>query len=360
MRLRLALLAFGVCLVLQAQATLTVKQLVGFVRSAIELKQPDKQVAAYLSKVKLSEKLDGHTMEELQGLGAGPRTVEALNSLRLASQKLPAPPAEPPPPAPYVQPPPPSQEEQKKVLDQVRDYALNYTKSLPDFLCTQVTRRYIDPSGMEFWGQQDVITARVAYVDHKEDYKLMLVNNHMVSGDNVSIHSVGGATSSGEFGSMMSQIFLPKTEAVFGWERWATLRKRGAYVFNYRVTQTRSEWHVTYESKANRNDIVPAYHGLIFVDRDTLSVMRITQISELPASFPIQQADTTLDYDLAGISGREYMLPIKSVTRMREGKFLTKNDLEFRLYRKFTAEAEVKFDTPEPLPEEKTKEEPAK
>jgi hypothetical protein len=360
MRLRLALLLLGVCLALQAQATLTVEQLVSFVRSAIKLKQPDKQVAAYLGKVKLSEKLDGHTMEELQGLGAGPRTAEALNTLRLASQNLPAPPAPAPPPPPYVPLPPPSEEEQKKVLDQVRAYALNYTNSLPDFLCTQVTRRYIDPSGMEFWGQQDVITARVAYVDHKEDYKLVLVNNHMVSGDNVSIHSVGGATSSGEFGSIMAQIFEPKTETTFGWERWATLRKHRAYVFNFRVTQTRSQWHVSYESKTNKNDIVPAYHGLIFVDRDTLGVMRITQLTELPASFPIQQADTTLDYDLAEISGHEYMLPIKSVTRMREGKFLTKNDLEFRLYRKFSAEAEIKFDTPEPLPDEKTKEEPAK
>ncbi len=39
---------------------------------------------------------------------------------------------------------------------------------------------------------------------------------------------------------------------------------------------------------------------------------------------------------------------------------LAKNEVEFRLYRKFAAEAVVTFETPEPLPEEKTKEQPPK
>jgi hypothetical protein len=37
--------------------------------------------------------------------------------------------------------------------------------------------------------------------------------------------------------------------------------------------------------------------------------------------------------------------------RMRSGKFLSKNEVEFRMYRKFGAEAIIVRD-PEPLPEE--------
>jgi hypothetical protein len=355
MRLRMALLLLGVSLSLSAQMKLTVKQLVGFVKSAAELKQPDKQVAAYLGKVQLSEKLDGTTMEDLQALGIGPRTSEALNTLREASKALPPAPTALPPPPPPPPIPAPSEEEQHKVLDQARDYALNYTKTLPDFLCTQVTRRFVDPNGKDFWGQQDVITARVAYVDHHEDYKLVMVNNRMMASDNASMHSLGGATSTGEFGSLMAEVFEPASEAAFVWERWATLRGRRAYVFNYHVTQSRSKWHVTYEKS---DDIVPAYHGLIFVDRDSQSVMRVTMDAELPASFPIQQAYTVLDYDYAEISGRPYILPLKAVVRMRQGKFQTKNEVEFRLYRKFAAEASITFDTPDPLPDEKTQEQP--
>jgi hypothetical protein len=346
-----------VSLSLPAQTKVTVEQLASFVRSSIQMKLPDKQVAATLKGMTLSQKLDGHTMEELQALGAGPRTAEALNTLREASQNLPAPPAPAPPPAPPVPIPPPSAEEQSKVLDHVREYAQNYTKNLPDFLCTQVTRRYVDRGGTGFWGSQDVFTARVAYLNHKEDYKLVMVNSKMVADENKSIHSLGGATSTGEFGSLMDGVFRPESDATFGWEKWATLRGRRAYVFNYRVPQSNSQWHVDYQ---HTQEIVPAYHGLVYVDHDSLSVMRISLIAELPASFPIQEAYSTLDYDLADISGHKYMLPLKAVIRMREAKYMTKNEVEFRLYRKFTAEASITFDTPDPLPEEKTQEQPAK
>ena len=333
------------------------EQLVSFVRSAIQLKQPDRQVASYLGTVILTQRLDDITIEDLQGEGAGPKTVEALKALREASQTLSAPPAPTPTPPPPPPLPPPTEEEQHKVIEQARDYAMNYTKSLPDFLCTQVTRRYVDPHGLEFWAPTDTLTARVSYVDHKEDYKLVMVNNRSVV--NASFESVGGATSAGEFGTIMKELFDPETEATFRWERWATLRGRRAHVYSYQVDQPRSKWHVTSRSEHSNEDTVPAYHGLIFVDRDLLAVVRITSVAELAPTFPIQQAQDTLDYDLASISGHEYLLPLRAVVQMREGKYLSKNEVEFRLYRKFTAGVTITF-TPDALPDDQTKEQPPK
>ena len=41
---------------------------------------------------------------------------------------------------------------------------------------------------------------------------------------------------------------------------------------------------------------------MIYVDKDTLAVMRITlQAEDIPVSFPVQQATTTLDYDFIDI-----------------------------------------------------------
>jgi hypothetical protein len=357
MRLRVALLLLGASLWLAAATKLTVEQLASFIRSAIQLKQPDRQVAAYLGTVTLTQRLDDATIDELQGDGAGPKTVDALNALREASQTLSAPPQPTPTPPPPPPLPPPSPEEEHKVIEQAREYAMNYTQSLPNFLCTQVTRRYVDPHGMEFWAPTDTLTSRLSYVDHKEDYKLVFVNNRAVA--NVSYESVGGATSGGEFGSMMKELFDPETEASFRWERWATLRGRRAYVYSYQVEQPRSKWHVVSRSEHSNQDTVPAYHGLVFVDRDLLAVVRITLVAELPPTFPIQQAQDTLDYDLATISGHEYLLPLRAVVQLRQGKFLSKNEVEFRLYRKFTAEATITF-TPDELPEDKTKEQPAK
>ncbi|MCS6951984.1 MAG: hypothetical protein RMK57_01010 [Bryobacterales bacterium] len=339
---------------LAAQSTVTVAQLEQFVRSSIELRHPDRKVAEYVKKLKLSERLEERTIIELQAAGAGPRTVEALRTLQQASRHLPPARREtfsPEPPAI----PPPSRVEQLRILESVRDYALNYVRRLPDFICTQVTRRYVDPTGLEFWQQQDTLTARLTYFEQKEEYKLLLVNGVLT---NQPYESLGGATSTGEFGSLMREIFEPATETAFRWERWATLRGRRVHVFSYRVEQPRSKWRVSYE---RTQEITPAYQGLIYVDSGTLMVMRITlEAVEIPPSFPIQQASTVLDYDYTNIGGREYMLPLRAVVRMRRGKFLTKNEVEFRLYRKFEAEATITFDTPEPLPEEKVVEQPAK
>lgn len=324
-----------------------------FIESSIKLKQEDRRVAEYLKKVKLTERLDDRTIETWQGLGAGPRTVEALRNMAEASSALPKPGPPAPKPPPVVIPPP-SPEEQKRILDDVRNYALSYTKRLPDFICVQVTRRHYDPTGLEFFRLLDTITERLSYFEQKEDYKVVMINNRTTD---ISHDKLGGATSSGEFGSMLRQIFEPETETDFRWERWATLRERRNHVFAYRVAQARSKWHIDYQRTM---DIVPGYRGLIYVDADLFTVSRITlEAVDIPVSFPIQMASTMLDYSFTKIGESEHVLPLRAEVRMREGKNLIKNEVEFRLYRKFGADATIKFDTPEPLSDELTKEQPA-
>ena len=46
-------------------------------------------------------------------------------------------------------------------------------------------------------------------MDGKEDYKVVLVNNLPVA--NMKHEQLGGITSSGEFGTMLYQIFAPQT-----------------------------------------------------------------------------------------------------------------------------------------------------
>ena len=69
----------------------------------------------------------------------------------------------------------------------------------------------------------------------------------------------------------------------------------------------------------------------------------------------MQEASTVLDYGYTKISGQEFLLPLKNTLRMRHEKYLSKNESDYRLYNKFSADATVKFDTdtPDPLPEDK-------
>ncbi|MBI5084857.1 MAG: hypothetical protein HZB13_09715 [Acidobacteria bacterium] len=333
---------------------MSVNQLKGFLRSSIQLQHSDKQVADYLKNVKLTEKLTPADVDELIGQGLGPRSIDALKAMVSATAALPEPARDPviikTPPPPM---PPPSSEDQARIIAEAREMALSYTKRLPDFICLQVTRRYVDPSGLEIWRLADTVAERLSYFEQREDYKLISVNGQLSQTER---DKLGGATSSGEFGSMLKGIFEPATEAEFQWERWAKLRGKIAHVYSYRVRQSRSKWLVSWQHQL---EIVPGYKGLIYIDRDVPMVLRVTLEAEtIPASFPIQEARTVLDYDFTDIAGNQFLLPLRSEMRMRESKFLVKNQVEFRSYRKFGAEATITFDTSaEPIPDEKLREE---
>ncbi len=344
MRAVILLLAAGLSL-LASEMTITVAQLVAFIRSTIQLRQPDRRVAEYLRHVRLTEKLDDRTIEDLTGQGAGPKTVAALHELRDGSATLPSPPPPPPPPVIYKIPPPDSLE-QGRILDRAREYALNYTRQLPDFICVQVTRRWVDTTGLDTWRHLDTITTRLSYFEQKEDYKVVLVNDQPVR--DLPLEVLGGTISAGEFGSMMKDIFSTASETRFEWERWATLRGKRNYVVSYDIDQAHSRYHLI----ANLSlDIVTAYRGLIYIDKETQAISRITlKAYGIPYTFPVRDVTTTLDYDMTKIGGVAFMLPLKAEIASRRGDESTRNDVEFRLYRKFGADTSITFDTTDEAP----------
>src|SRR3954453_17445895 len=84
MKLRLlSTLLLSAALSLQAQTEMNVQQLVDFIRSEMALgTHTDKQIAAYVKKIKLTEKLTDKTILDLEAQGAKPKTVAALQELR--------------------------------------------------------------------------------------------------------------------------------------------------------------------------------------------------------------------------------------------------------------------------------------
>ena len=336
------------------QRQMSVPDLVTFIKSSIQMHNDDRAVASTVRRLKLTNRLDAGTVEDLQGMGAGPQTLSALRELITTSASLPpaAPVAPPPPPAAI---PPPSPEELKRILAEITDRALDYTKSLPNFICAQVTTRSFDPSGTESWHQEDKIQEQLSYVDGKEDYKVVLVNNLPVA--NMKHEQLGGITSSGEFGTMLYQIFNPQTQAQFDWERWATLRGRRMYVFGFHVAQPNSDYSIYHQ--ASGRTIVAGYHGLIYADAVTKQIMRIKMDCDGLEDFPINQVGLTLDYAPTRISEQSFVLPMAAEVRSRAGRQLGRNVIQFSLYRKFTSEATITFDTPDPIPEDQLKEQPA-
>jgi hypothetical protein len=324
------------CYVCAAQNTLTAEQLIGFVKSSIERKMTDVEIARYLRTVKLSQRLSDSQFEDLLTAGLGQRTLQALHAIQDQSQGLPLAPAVA---GKIVQlPPAPTRQEQDEVMAAVREYALSYSRNLPNFLCAQQIRRKAAAPGELSFRDQDSLLVRLSYFEQKEDYKLIMVNDRPANG---SYQDLGGSTSTGEFGSMLRQVFEPSVHAKFTWSRWATVNGKLAMTFHYKVDQANSHWELDY---LRRNRLVPAYAGDVFVDKDTHEVLRLTQRAvDVPETFPIQAAETILDYDYREISGRQFLLPVKAQMDMTSDGVRTRNETEFRNYQKYSADAVITF-----------------
>ena len=333
-----------------AQTTLSFEQFYNLVDSSVQQNVSDKQLARFIKNRKMNFRLTEQLIEQLTGLGIGPRTLKVLRVLQQDTVDLPAPVIPTKTASQSSQPPPPAESEQVRIIDAARVHALSYTAELPNFVCLQVTQRYVDPSGLEMdWLRQDEIKTRVSYFESKENYEVLSVNNKVIT--DRSMHELGGATSTGEFGSMLAELFSPKTATDFKWARHSILRRRPVYVFHYQVRRDHSRWRIRFE---NSNEVVTAYRGLVYIDKKSEQVLRIAmRATGIPVDFPIQEARSRLDYDFVTISEQQFLLPLKAQMNMRQSKMLVRNNVSFRLYRKFSAEAILSFEELEdvdPLP----------
>jgi hypothetical protein len=226
------------------------------------------------------------------------------------------------------------------IIGGARDAADHLTDGLPNFLVQQNTTRYFSRVIPPQWQVLDVVTAEVASVDGKEDYRNIMVNGKP---SNRPIEKTG-AWSTGEFQTVLDSLLSPYTAAAFHKTRDDTIDGRPAYTYDFRVREENSNWdiHAPDGSKAT-----PAYVGTVWIDKQTSNVMRIEeQTGSLPASFPFDKAESVVVYGFVRIDGKAYPLPVHSeiLTCQRGSSTCTKNDIDFRNYRKFGADSSVTFD----------------
>lgn len=325
-----------------AQQSLSVGKLLEFVNSSIAQKLQDKDVASYLAGVKLTERLDPRTVEELRGSGAGPKTVAALNSLAAASAQMPAP-AQKAAAAPPKQRPAPSYQEQQKIIEEAQNNALNYAKQLPDFICLQVTRRYIDrhykPGTEGSWSPSDRLAEKLTYFEQQEKYEAISHNDTSLYGKQAD--SFGGALSRGDWGTLLREIFDPASDAEYHWERWTTLdSKHWFHVYTYSIDQAHSHETISHD---NVERVTAAFHGEIFVQEGPNVIWRITVDPDPPATFPVQNIHEQIDYRFVALSGQEFLLPVNGSVVMRADGVGSKNEIDFRSYRKYSADTSITF-----------------
>jgi hypothetical protein len=242
-------------------------------------------------------------------------------------------------------PPPPA------VLDAARTYALEYSQTLPDFICDEVVRRYREGMDPGTWALADTLTVRLSYYGHREDYKLLKVNNKAADR---SYEAMGGTISEGEFGSLLRQVFEPDPSTEIRFTQWDSIGATRVAVFSYRMTPEHARYAINFVLNEQRYSALAGRRGLVFVDPSTGQILRITSAADsLPDDFPVQTVTSTMDYESTTIGDRTFLLPRLADVQLKAATYLTRNQLEFQAYHKFNADVDVSFDPAAPAPKKK-------
>ena len=231
--------------------------------------------------------------------------------------------------------------ESDPIIAKARAAAEQYSSTLPDFFCRQVTTRYQSDRPKDGWQALDTVTADVAYENGRESYKNIKVGNKSVNTENMA--DIGGSSSSGEFASILEDLFSPLTAASFRKSGQDSLRGRSAYTYKYEVKRENSHWRINTAAQL----YFPAYRGTVWIDRETSRVLRIEMESRnVPVLFPFDKTETATDYDFVKLSSpQQYLMPVAAEILSCEAgsSRCLRNRIEFRNYRKFGAESDITF-----------------
>ncbi|MFS8086592.1 MAG: hypothetical protein ACMG6H_13245 [Acidobacteriota bacterium] len=171
---------------------------------------------------------------------------------------------------------------------------------------------------------------------------------------------LGGTTSTGEYVSILSELFKPETQADFQMVDTDTVRGHRAIIYEYVVKRDLSHQMIKASWVGNRT-VVTGFRGRVWIDRETNRVLRLEDIStEIPGDFPVTAATSTIDYDWVAINEQPHLLPSRAVVeltaRVGAQTIQTRNEILFRGYRKFGAEVKIidvdEKDFPPDKPEE--------
>jgi hypothetical protein len=227
----------------------------------------------------------------------------------------------------------------QQLVEKTKNWAATFTNGLPNYICSQMTTRYIQQSKTTGWEPLDVITAKVVYEDGKESYKEITVGGKRT---NKSMMELGGATSTGEFASTLRSLFSDASQADFKLYETTTISGITAKVYDFKVALQNSDWFINVGGQSLR----PAYSGSVWIDPATAQVRRIEmQADNIPKDFPVDSLQWAVDYDNVRLGTSTFLLPVHAANLacQRGTTICTKNTEEFRDYHKFSGESTIEY-----------------
>lgn len=237
----------------------------------------------------------------------------------------------------------PTPEEQRRTLDTARDIAIQYSRKLPDFICTEQVQRTDRTSPTNI--KADRLTIQLSYFGQKEKQKLVAMNGSQTA---KPLESLDGLITGGEFGSLLLGVFDPSSSADFQWKESSNTRNRRAAVYTYRIARAKSHYILGHRVETgNMVEEAAGYHGEVVLDGETSRVLRLTaSADDIPKNALILQSSVEVDYAFIGVAGKNYLLPSRSEAHMERSYRQITNVVTFVDYRKFEVDSSIDFSPP--------------
>src|SRR5579885_11433 len=98
--------------------------------------------------------------------------------------------------------------QQDALIQRASEAALEFTETLPNYVCQEMMSRSQSETQPANWRPLDVVTMEVVYDQGKENYRNIAVNGKATT---KPLSEIGGAYSTGEFGTILVDLFSPAT-----------------------------------------------------------------------------------------------------------------------------------------------------
>ena len=243
---------------------------------------------------------------------------------------------EPPPVDSPTASPTPSLSPSAPLIERAREAAWQFSQKLPNFVCEEFMSRFI-LQGRQDKKPLDLVSAEIIYEDGHESYRNVKIDNHPTD---KPLQEIDGSWSTGEFASILLELFHPDTRAQFHSGGATTISGLSAQVYDFQVEGQNSRWML----HAGSQSLAAAYKGSVWLDPSTARVLRIEmQARNLPSDFPMSTVETAVDYSYVRIGEASVLLPVhaEALGCQRGSSYCSHNIIDFRNYHEFKSEIKI-------------------
>jgi hypothetical protein len=322
-----------------AAKRVTVSELLQSVTDAAAAHKPDAAIVRQIDGMELTERLSDLTLDRLNAqLSLSPPVALALALQADQSAFLDLPRNE------QSSTLAPDQTEQLRIFDSAGRYVAETLPHLPDLLATRITNRYDDSPQAVTQGSWPV-RAGLHLVD-RSSHEISVrgeQDNQLANKGSALWEEQRGLTSWGEFGSVLGMILADSLNGKVSWGHWEQMGPVQAAVFGYSVPKPASHFQVVSSlrrqasvegfashidgsriagiaTRANNNSAgnsavheTRGYHGSLWIDPATGTILRITIQADSKGSSSFQRADMLVEYGPVRIADSSFICPVRSL-----------------------------------------------